>query len=817
VSAIAATGFLYLFLTCLGAGCGVEVPKKLDHMRISSALAAIVATAATLSSATVAQGQTSKTSVILSSNRFLSLQLAQAGASPIPDVSPTPLPSPTPTPTSPTTPEVPTLQQTPPSTPSSVEPVTPVFEPPSGTSPTPQLQFPLPGSGKPAQPELTVPGSPLPQSSPTEVEQPPGTAPQQLPQPGAPVGSPEAAPTIPPSPGAETTPDSAPQPSETPAPEEAAPQPEEPRVLVAEVLVEGVDEALQDIVYNAISTRPGRTATRSQLQADLNAIFATGVFAKARVDPVDTPLGVQVKFVVQANPQLKQVQTSGTKVLPTDVVTKIFSPQYGKILNFNEVQAGIKELNKWYQDNGYVLAQVVGAPQVAEDGVVTLDIAEGVIENIQVRYVSKEGEETDEKGRAVKGRTKPYIVTREVELKAGDVFNRNTMQNDLQRVFGLGIFEDVKVALNPGEDPRRVVVTLNVAERSTRSFVAGAGISSSSGLFGSASLQFQNFRGRNQRLGTEVQISERDTLFDVSFTDPWIKGDPYRTSYTANIFRRQSISLVYNGDDTNIRLPNDDRPRVDRLGTSLTFTRPLSRNVFKRSTWTASLGAQYQRVTIRDSDGEVSARSDTGELLSFSDDGRDDLFTAQFGLVRDRRDNAQVTTKGSLFRIGTEQSVPIGSGSILFNRVRTSYSYFVPVRLLKTKQPGQSIAFNVQAGGIFGDLPPYEAFALGGSNSIRGYPEGELGVGRYFVQGSVEYRFPIFRIVGGALFFDAGSVLGSQGNVPGSPGDERGLPGSGFGGGLGVRVNSPLGPIRVDYGINDSGDGQLHFGIGQRF
>jgi outer membrane protein insertion porin family len=174
-------------------------------------------------------------------------------------------------------------------------------------------------------------------------------------------------------------------------------------------------------------------------------------------------------------------------------------------------------------------------------------------------------------------------------------------------------------------------------------------------------------------------------------------------------------------------------------------------------------------------------------------------------------------TQGSVLRLNLDQTAPIGSGSILLSRVRGSYSYYIPVGLLTFTEGPQALAFNIQAGTVLGDLPPYEAFVLGGSNSVRGYAEGELGNGRSYLQGTAEYRFPIFSIVGGALFFDFGTTLGSQGGVPGEPGNVRDLPGDGYGYGLGVRIQSPLGPIRVDYGINDEGDSRIHFGIGERF
>lgn len=610
------------------------------------------------------------------------------------------------------------------------------------------------------------------------------------------------------------------------------PDPAAPQVLVAEVAVSGAQGELQDEIYRTIRTQPGRTANRCQLQEDVNAIFATGFFGKVDYVPEDTPIGVRVTFVVQPNPVLEKVVVSAVpegaaqQAVPQTVVDDIFRDQYGRILNLRTFQEGVKKLNKWYKDNGYILAQVIDSSAVTPDGRVTLLVAEGVIEDVQIRFATKEGETADEQGNPIRGRTRKFIITREMALKPGQVLKESALIADLRRIYGLGLFEKVEPTLNPGADPRRVAVVLNVTERNTGSIAAGAGISSATGIFGTISYQEQNLGGNNQKLGAQLQVGERALLFDVNFTDPWIAGDPYRTSYTVNGFRRRSISLIYTGGPDDVRLPDPnnptdpssgDRPRVLRLGGGVTFNRPLNRNPLEKSEWTASLGLQYQRVSIRDSNGDISPVDALGNDLSFSGEGKDDLTTVQFGLSRDLRDNPLKPTSGSLLRLSTEQSVPLGLGSIFMNRLRASYSYYMPVRYFNFAKGPQTLAFNVQTGTVLGDLPPYEAFALGGSNSVRGYDEGELGSGRSFLQATAEYRFPIFSVIGGALFLDFGSDLGSGSGVPGDPAGVRGKPGSGFGYGLGVRIDSPLGPIRVDYGINDNGESLFHFGLGERF
>ncbi|MCC5621185.1 BamA/TamA family outer membrane protein [Nostoc sp. CHAB 5715] len=736
---------------------------------------------------------------------------------------------------------------------------------------TPEVIVPTSTTPKTAQtpqidPNPTQQPSPAPDIPPPEIQQPtPSPTPETTPVPEN-LNPPTTEPLLPTTPEPSATPDlpfpgsqqrtPAPSPGATPTPQNVnppttpgdtqpntAPEANDPRVLVSEVVIRSqtgqLPPGLEDQVYRVIRTQPGRTTTRSQLQEDINAIFGTGFFSNVQASPEDTPLGVRVSFVVQPNPVLSKVEvqanpgTGVASVLPANTVDEVFREQYGKILNLRDLQEGIKQLNKRYQDQGYVLANVIGAPQVSENGVVTLQVAEGVVENIRVRFRNKEGQETDEKGQPIRGRTQDYIITREVELKPGQVFNRNTVQKDLQRVYGLGLFEDVNVSLDPGTDPSKVDVIVNVAERSSGSIAAGAGISSASGLFGTVSYQQQNLNGRNQKLGAEVQVGERELLFDVRYTDPWIAGDPYRTSYTTNLFRRSSISLIFDGQDEDIRTfdpgnPTNtdaqDRPRILRLGGGVTFTRPLSGNPYKTSVWTASAGLQYQRVSARDADGNLRKTGavfddDNGNRISeeipltLSDGGQDDLLLLQLGAQRDLRNNPLQPTSGSYLRFGVDQSVPVGLGNILLTRFRGSYSQYLPIKLISLSKGAQTLAFNLQAGTILGDLPPYEAFTIGGSNSVRGYEEGALASGRSYVQASVEYRFPVFSVVSGALFFDLGSDLGTSTRAA----EVLNKNGSGYGYGLGVRVQSPLGPIRIDYGINDDGDNRINFGIGERF
>jgi len=600
-------------------------------------------------------------------------------------------------------------------------------------------------------------------------------------------------------------------PSTTPAPATTT----ETQVLVGEVAIktpEGqppLPPELEQRIYDAIATKPGRTVTRTQLQSDINAVFATGFFSNVQAEPEDTDIGVRVTFFVLPNPVLKSVNTEGTKVLEEGVIDRIFGSQIGKITNLKDVQTGVKELEKYYQDKGYVLAQIVDI-KATPDGNINLIVSEGVIEDIKVAFINEDGKTVDKEGKPVTGNTRDFIITRELTIKEGEIFNKNTVQGDLQKVFALGLFEDLNIGLAPGSDPRKVIVTVNVKERTTASIAAGAGISSSTGLIGTVSFQQQNLGGNNQKLGLDIQVGERELLFDLNFTDPWLAGDPNRTSFTANIFNRSLFSYIF---DSPIGIGvNNNSPRINRLGTGFSFSRPLG------SATTASLGLRFERVSITDSNNNaISATDSLGNPLSASGTGQDDLLLLQFAYATDQRDNPIKPSSGSVFRIATEQSIPVGLGSVFLNRVRASYSHFFPVKFLNFSEGNQTLAFNFQAGTVIGTLPPYEAFQLGGSNSVRGWDEGKIGSGRSFGIFSAEYRFPVFNIVGGVLFFDYGTDLGSASSVPGNPAGARNKPGNGAGYGIGVRVQSPLGSIRVDYGIGSNGGTQFSFGLGEKF
>jgi outer membrane protein insertion porin family len=638
-----------------------------------------------------------------------------------------------------------------------------------------------------------------------------------------------------------TTPPAQATPPSTEPTQSQTPANPQKQVLVSDIIIKTpqgqLDPASESKIRQVLTVKAGQPTTREQLEQNLNAIKALGAFAKVEIVPEDTAKGVKLSFVVTPYGTLRQVQirtlpANSSTVLTQPDIDRIFAPQYGKQLNAVELQAALKQLNEFYQKQGYNLAQVVDVEELNADGTLKLVIAEGLIEDVQVRYINKEGALVDDKQKPIGGITRPFIVTRQAELKSGKIFNRNTAEKDLRRIYGLGIFDDVRLSFAPGTDPAKVIVQFNVVEKKTSSIVAGGGVSSTNGVFASLGYNQLNVGGNAQTLSANLQVGSLGTLYDISFTDPWIATDPNGTSYTARIFQQRSISTIFSGGPTPQYVPGSiptgsttgDVPTIVRTGGGITFNRPLDGNPLGNSIWRASAGVQYQRVSIQDINSGNSIPNGTlvpqigGQDLTASKTGEDDLLMVQLGLTRDLRNNFASPTDGSLLRLGLDQSVPIGLGNIAMTRARASFTQYVPLQLINFAPGDQSLRLNIQGGTILGTLPPYEAFALGGSTSVRGYQEGDVGSGRSYVQATAEYRFPIVSIVGGEIFIDGASDLGTGNSVPGNPAGVRGKPGSGFGYGAGVRIAVPaLGSIRIDYGINNNGGTAIQFGIGENF
>ena len=670
------------------------------------------------------------------------------------------------------------------------------------------------------------------------------------------------------------------------------------------MVVKGIEghperERLEIAVYDAMATRPGTRVTRSELQNDLSAIYATGWFSDVRIQPVDGPLGVQLVVTVAPNPVLTKVELDGvgakTKI-PATLIPDTFAADYGKTLNLNSLQARIGSLQKWYADQGYSLARVSGPTRVSPEGVVQLLVREGTVAGVEVQFLNKEGENTNDKGQPIRGKTKPWVVTREVSIKSGDTFNRRRLEDDIKRLYATGLFGDVKVTLRPvAGNPGEVTIVLGVIEQSTGSLSGGLGYSQSQGVFGQIQIQDSNLTGRAWDLALNLTYGQYGGLGDLSFTDPWIKGDKFRTAFRARVFFSREVpqifqsqnngtittvsdvssgffqapanAVAYNSNvttaaggpypspaaakaqNTNLGVNNNwfaldgNSIALQRIGANVQFVRPLNGgDPFKRAPWSVVVGLSAQEVTPMNFAGDtmpygmssnnyINGQTQVQDVIciAYNCATRNQLVGLRVAATMNNLNDPRNPTSGNFLSLGTEQFVSVGVDSPTFNRLRASYTHYIPVNWLKLfkgcrPKPGQAadckqaLAFQVSAGANVGNLPTYEAFCLGGSNSVRGYYDCDLGVGKNFGEATIEYRFPIFSIISGEVFVDGGTSFGSQANVTGNPGGLLLKPGQGFSVGTGLIVTTPVGPLRLEVASQDfTGEWRFNLGVGWKF
>ena len=687
-----------------------------------------------------------------------------------------------------------------------------------------------------------------------------------------------------------------PAPAESPVAQPIQEQPPaQPRVLISEVVIEGIaghpeQERLELAAYDAMGVRPGSRVTRDQLKLDLDAIYATGWFSDVRIEPVDGPLGVKLQVQVVPNPVLTKVELEPEESkIPANVIADIFSSDYGRTLNFNELQLRMKELQGWYTKEGYSLARVSGPSRVSPDGVVQLKVVIGTVAGVEVQFLNKEGEATNDKGEPIKGKTRPWVVTREISIQPGQPFNRTQLERDLKRLYGTSLFSDVKVTLKPvAGEPGSVTIILGIVEQSTGSLSGGLGYSQSQGVFGQVQLAETNLLGRAWNLALNITYGQYGGLANFTFTDPWIKGDQHRTSFRTSLFLSREVPQVFQSQDkgniltlrdyadnggqyaysiTNppssfntdkfksVNQADKDFPKtswfefegdsvaLQRVGGNVIFARPLNGgDPYKSVPWNVLVGLNVQNVRPINFNGDSRVYAlpnrniedhripnDEVVCVSFNCATENNLAGLRFAATYSNLNDPRNPTSGNFFSFGTEQFVSVGENSPTFNRVRTTYTHFIPVNWLRIAKgcrpkPGekancpQAIGIQLRAGTVVGQLPPYEAFCLGGSNSVRGWYDCDLAVGRSFGEATIEYRFPIISIFSGEIFADAGTDFGSQANVPGKPGQLLEKPGSGFSVGTGVIVTTPVGPLRLEVASQDfTGDWRFNLGVGWKF
>ena len=571
---------------------------------------------------------------------------------------------------------------------------------------------------------------------------------------------------------------------------------------ITKQIIEGNVAVPEAEIAAALKTKPGMQFTEAGLSEDLSAIYDLGWFYDLRPEFKTVPEGVQVIYHVMENPVYQKTDVEGNTVLNKQRFASFFDLEQGKIANLKDINKCVQKLEEEYRSNGYILARVTDV-HMEKDGTLKVAVNEGIVEGFKVKGNVK---------------TKDYVVTREMKLKKGEPFNAKAARRSMQRVYNLGYFEDVNIKLNPGREPNGVEVEISVVEMNTGTFGIGAGYSNADGFVGMVSIGDKNFRGIGDKINLRWEFGGEDNKnYDFSYTRPWL--DDKETSATINLYDITNEYADYNID-------GDEIARYDkkRRGQEITFSRRTHNefvsnyitiknrdDIYKGEAdgYENDPNQYYEDNFYKENEkGEVVNKSDKYEtwMPKTAAERRKENFgvtrSITFGRVYDSRDNVYDPHEGKRIGYSVEWAGGMG-GDFDFTKWTADWRYYF-------RAGGESVwALNLGAGYASGDMPLSQRFTMGGSDTLRGYEDDQFR-GNSMLKATLEYRFPIVKKVQGVLFTDNGYAWDKRHE------DEfdMGLLKNSYG--VGLRINSPLGPVKLDYGYGEDG-GKFHFSFGGQF
>ena len=546
-------------------------------------------------------------------------------------------------------------------------------------------------------------------------------------------------------------------------------------------------------VMTAVRIKPGTKLTEEGINKDLQSLYEMGWFYDLAPSFQRVPEGVQVTYHVSENPIYKGLEIKGNSKMSKEQITKVFDMATGKILNIRQVNTRVQRLEADYNQQGYILARVTDL-KMRPDGILEIHVNEGIIEGFKVKGNVK---------------TKDKVILREIRMKKGDPFNAKIARRSMQRIYNLGYFEDVNMKLNPGREPNAVEMEVTVVEGNTGTFGIGAGYSDADGFIGMISLGDKNFRGTGDSINLRWEFGgneHNNRNYELSYTKPWI--DQKETSATFTIYDMTNEYADYNRDADEIA-----RYDKQRRGQEITLSRKTDNEFISNYITLKNRNDTYKGVASGyESDTQYYESSyDTIYPKEFSgtttaEERRNDNFgiTRSITLARvfDSRDNIYDPHEGKRNSYSVEQS-GLG-GDFTFTKFAVDYRYYY-------RQHGENvIAMELGAGYANGDMPLSQRFSMGGADTLRGYKDDQFR-GNSMLRGTVEYRIPIVKKVQGVLFVDSGYAWDKRYDEKNF---DLGLIKVGYG--IGMRISSPLGPIKLDYGRGSNG-GRFHFSFGGQF
>lgn len=563
--------------------------------------------------------------------------------------------------------------------------------------------------------------------------------------------------------------------------------------LITGLSISGVTAEQQANLLPILTEKVGDTVSVDGVFKDVTNLGNTGYFSE--VNPVFTsvPEGVKLDFAVTVNPVTTGVSFEGNTVYSSEVLTKFMDIQPGQVLNSVSVGQKVQGINAAYARDGYMLAHVDGI-RVDDQGILHIHIVEGVVEDIIPAGNKK---------------TRNKVITREFVQKKGKPFNKFLVRRSVERVYNLGFFDDVNVRMLPGEqDPNNVIIEIDVLEHKTGTITLGAGYSKSDGLMGIVEFGEDNLRGTGDKFKVHWEIGGKKKYknYQISYLKPWI--DSKGTSLGFSFFNREDEYTDYNEDGSEVAEYNKKSRGFNISFGRQTgeYTRDYLTLESRKDTYKwdddDSSGFRYDKNAGKGTNWDNGSYNFASDNYVKNNFGRINSVTWQ--KVYDSRDNIYEPTRGRRISYTTQWAGHGLGGDFDF------YKFTAEARMYKKLGAKNVLAFRARGGFIQGDAPHSQLFTLGGADSLRGYEDDQFR-GKYMYNATLEFRFPIVKKVSGVLFTDIGDAWDAP-NVTWYNSKKT----FNYGVGAGVRITTPIGPVKLDYGVGKHKN-KFHFSFGTQF
>ncbi len=591
---------------------------------------------------------------------------------------------------------------------------------------------------------------------------------------------------------------------------------ESKRVTIKNILIKGNKSYPANRILKLIKTKRGwffnaGVLKEEVLKEDMERLKSfyhkegfTDVTADYAISPdAKKPFWLYITINIQEGKRFRvgSVVIRGNKdIKEKDILTKVTECAPGKVFSNEGMKQDISNIQSLYFDKGYISVQIQEMAYVNTQ-TNRVDITYNISEN-DIAYVEKI---------KIRGnvKTKDVVIRRELRIHPGDRFDGDKLKRSKERLQNLGFFEDVGYDTEDTAAADKKDLIVDVKETKTGAFSFGGGYSTVDQLVGFVEIEQKNFDWKNwpyftgagQNLKLRASLGSVSNDFDLSFTEPWVFD--YPVSFGFDAYRRTHKRATDVGYGYDEKINGGDI----RLGKELSdYVR-------------GNFSYRYDSITI----GDIS--SDASDDLR-SENGKNSISSATFGLTYDSRNNIFDTTKGDLLTGSIECAGGPFAGSKDFAKFFGLASHYIPL----IRSSALQLQGRLGLATVYGDsnkIPIYERFFAGGADTVRGYHERKVGPvdpasadplgGNALVVGNLEYDYPLFSFLKLAAFYDVGNVW-SRVSEMGKGGFKSGM-------GLGFRVKTPIGPITLDYGIplnkepgeDKRGNGRFHFSASHGF